>query len=217
MRRRRWRPAAGSTSTAGLKDRTWSSRSATMGAVSIRRLSAVCSIRSSRPSARASGSGWSTQSRSSKDTEAGSRCNHAGPRARVLASLCQSTMADILIVDDDRSIATAFERFLKHEGHACTIASNAADAVDLIERHDPDLVMMDIRMPGLDGLQALQQLRARFPDLYVVMMTAYGTSQTSIDAIRGGAFEYLTKPLDLNVLRSVIDRALAARRSRNQD
>jgi DNA-binding NtrC family response regulator len=126
-------------------------------------------------------------------------------------------MADILIVDDDPSIATAFERFLKHEGHACTIASNAADAVDLIERHDPDLVMMDIRMPGLDGLQALQQLRARFPDLYVVMMTAYGTSQTSIDAIRGGAFEYLTKPLDLNVLRSVIDRALAARRSRNQD
>lgn len=125
-------------------------------------------------------------------------------------------MAEILIVDDDPSVATAFERFLKHEGHACTIASNAEEAVRLVEELDPDLVMMDIRMPGVDGLQALQQLRSRHPQLHVVMMTAYGTSQTSIDAIRGGAFEYLTKPLDLDQLRGVIQQALTARRSRER-
>jgi two-component system nitrogen regulation response regulator GlnG len=125
-------------------------------------------------------------------------------------------MADILIVDDDQSVATAFERFLKHEGHACTLASNAEDALRLVGERDPDLVVMDIKMPGTDGLQALQQIRAAHPDIYVVMMTAYGTSQTSIDAIRGGAFEYLTKPLDLNQLRAVIERALTARRSRDQ-
>ena len=56
-------------------------------------------------------------------------------------------------------------------------------------------------MPGRDGVQALQDIRAQFPQVYVVMMTAYGTSQTSIDAIRAGAFDYLTKPLDLDVLR----------------
>ena len=125
-------------------------------------------------------------------------------------------MAEILIVDDDQSVATAFERFLKHEGHVCTLASSAEDALRLVGERDPDLVVMDIRMPGTDGLQALQQIRAVRPDMYVVMMTAYGTSQTSIDAIRGGAFEYLTKPLDLNQLRSVIDRALGARRTRDQ-
>ena len=125
-------------------------------------------------------------------------------------------MADILIVDDDQSIATAFERFLKHEGHVCTLASNAEEAIRLVGERDPDLVMMDIRMPGTDGLQVLQQLRSLYPDVYVVMMTAYGTSQTSIDAIRGGAFEYLTKPLDLDQLRTVIDQALAARRSRDR-
>jgi two-component system nitrogen regulation response regulator GlnG len=125
-------------------------------------------------------------------------------------------MADILVVDDDQAIATAFERFLKHEGHTCTLASNAEDAVRLVGEREPDLVMMDIRMPGADGLQLLQQMRSRYPDVYVVMMTAYGTSQTSIDAIRGGAFEYLTKPLDLDQLRSVIDRALAARQSRDR-
>jgi two-component system nitrogen regulation response regulator GlnG len=125
-------------------------------------------------------------------------------------------MADILVVDDDQSIATAFERVLQHEGHVCTVASSAEDALRLVGEVDPDLVVMDIRMPGVDGLQALDQLRSRYPDVLVVMMTAYGTSQTSIDAIRAGAFEYLTKPLDLDQLRSVIRQALAARERRRR-
>src|SRR5688572_5924825 len=125
-------------------------------------------------------------------------------------------MADILVVHDDQAIATAIERSLKHEAHVCMLASNAAYALRLAGEWDPDLVVMDIKMPGVDGLQALQQLRSRFPDLYVVMMTAYGTSQTSIDAIRAGAFEYLTKPLDLDQLRAVIRQALAAKESRKR-
>src|SRR6185295_12392116 len=76
-------------------------------------------------------------------------------------------------------------------------------------------VFMDVRMPGRDGVTALQEVRSRFPDVYVVMMTAYGTSQTSIDAIRAGAFDYLTKPLDLDQLRSVVAKALAAQRVRD--
>ena len=118
-------------------------------------------------------------------------------------------MADILVVDDDQSIATAFKHFLTFEGHACRVASNARDAARLIEERRPELVMMDVRMPGVDGLQALERFRAQFPGLCVVIMTAYGTSQTSIDAIRAGAFEYLTKPLDLDELRGVIRKALA--------
>jgi DNA-binding NtrC family response regulator len=120
-------------------------------------------------------------------------------------------MADILVVDDDQSIATAFERFLRHEGHACALASNAEDALRFVEERRPALVFMDVRMPGVDGLQALKTLRGRFPDVYVVIMTAHGTSQTSIDAIRAGAFEYVTKPLDLDELRSIIDHALSAK------
>jgi DNA-binding NtrC family response regulator len=119
-------------------------------------------------------------------------------------------MADILVVDDDQSVATAFERFLDAEGHECRLASGAAEAMRMIEQQPPNVVIMDIRMPGVDGLQALQQFRSRFPGIYVVMMTAYGTSQTSIDAIRSGAFDYLTKPLDLDQLREVIGKALTA-------
>jgi DNA-binding NtrC family response regulator len=119
-------------------------------------------------------------------------------------------MADILVVDDEESIAAAFQRFLGDEGHEFRIASNAEEALGLIAARPPNVVFMDVRMPGVDGVQALQVIRGQFPQVYVVMMTAYGTSQTSIDAIRAGAFDYLTKPLDLDVLRSVIAKALAA-------
>lgn len=125
-------------------------------------------------------------------------------------------MAEILVVDDDQSIATAFERFLRHEGHVCTLASNAEEALQLVGERHPDLVVMDIQMPGVNGLQALDRIRAEYPAALVVMMTAYGTSQTSIDAMRAGAFEYLTKPLDLDQLRRVIQQALAAKASRDR-
>ena len=117
-------------------------------------------------------------------------------------------MADILVVDDDHSVGQAFQTFLQFERHTCRVASSAADAIQLIGERQPNLVMMDVRMPGVDGLQALKRIRDKYPDVCVVIMTAYGTSQTSIDAIRSGAFDYVMKPLDLGELRSVIDKVL---------
>jgi two-component system nitrogen regulation response regulator GlnG len=125
-------------------------------------------------------------------------------------------VAEILVVDDDTSMATAFQHFLTYEGHSFRIASDAEDALRLMKARTPDITIMDIRMPGRDGLQTLAEMRGLFPDVYVVMMTAYGTSQTSIDAIRAGAFDYLTKPLDLDQLRAVIAKALAAQRIREK-
>lgn len=121
-------------------------------------------------------------------------------------------MATILVVDDDEDICTAFRHFLTDEGHTPLVASNASDALAEVRGARPDLVILDIRMPGVDGLQALRQIREAAPDVYVIMMTAYGTSQTSIEAARLGAFESLTKPLDLDVVRAVVNRALESRR-----
>lgn len=119
-------------------------------------------------------------------------------------------MADILIVDDDQAVCAAFAEFLVQEGHTARLASNAQDAIASVEAARPDLVILDIRMPGTDGLQVLERIRRIAPDVCVVMMTGYGTSQTSIEALRLGAYEYLTKPLDLDVLKSVIDQGLEA-------
>lgn len=121
-------------------------------------------------------------------------------------------MADVLVVDDEPSVADAFTKFLRFEGHQARVAGSGEDALAALETAVPDLVIMDVRMPGMDGLQVLSEMRRRHPDLYIIIMTAFGTSQTSIDAMRGGAFDYLTKPLDLDQLRVVINKAFASKR-----
>jgi DNA-binding NtrC family response regulator len=103
----------------------------------------------------------------------------------------------------------------QHFGAEVVPAATAEEGLELISRRPPNIVFLDVRMPGRDGVQALQDIRAQFPQVYVVMMTAYGTSQTSIDTIRAGAFDYLTKPLDLDVLRTVIAKALAVQQVRD--
>jgi two-component system response regulator AtoC len=121
-------------------------------------------------------------------------------------------MADILVVDDDASVAGALHRFLESEGHRARVASSVGDGLAFAGDARPDLVMMDIRMPGVDGMAGLDLMQAKYPGLRVVMMTGYGTSQTSIDAMRAGAFDYITKPPDLDALRRLIARALVSRR-----
>ena len=120
-------------------------------------------------------------------------------------------MAEIMIVDDDENICSAFKHFLTEDGHTPIIVSSGDQAIAKVRELHPDLVIMDIRMPGTDGLEALEQIRRFDTDTYIVIMTAFGTSQTSIEAMRLGAFDYLTKPFDLNELRAVIRRALEAR------
>jgi DNA-binding NtrC family response regulator len=123
-------------------------------------------------------------------------------------------MADILVIDDDLSIARAFERFLTHEQHSFRIAGGAEEGLRLIAERVPNLIFMDVRMPGLDGIQALPMFREHCPDADVVIMTAYSSSQTSIDAMRAGAFDLLIKPLGLEQLKAIIARVLEAQRVR---
>lgn len=125
-------------------------------------------------------------------------------------------MADLLVIDDDPSMARAFELFLSREGHQFRVAGSAEEGLRLLAERTPDLVFLDVRMPGLDGLQALPIIRERWPETDVVIMTAYGNSQTSIDAMRAGAFDLLVKPLDLDHLRATIRRVLDAQRVRSQ-
>ena len=119
-------------------------------------------------------------------------------------------MADILVVDDDHSVAGALRRFLENEGHDSRVVNGVTEGLSAIAERRPDVVLMDVRMPGIDGLTGLDQMQSQHPGLCVVMMTGYGTSQTSIDAMRAGAFDYITKPPDLDQLRRVIARGLAS-------
>ncbi|MFC1716383.1 sigma-54-dependent transcriptional regulator [Candidatus Poribacteria bacterium] len=118
-------------------------------------------------------------------------------------------MSKILVADDEEKVCWAFEQFLKAEGHTPLIASNAQEALDKVTAEKPELVIMDIRMPGqLDGLEALVEMKKLDPEVYVIIMTAHGNMQTAIDAMQSGAFDYVIKPPDLDELRVIIKRAL---------
>jgi len=119
-------------------------------------------------------------------------------------------MARVLVADDERSICEAFSLLLEAEGHTPLIASTGEGALRLVHTEHPDLVFVDVRMPGMDGLDVLKEIRRSNPTLPVVVMTAYGTLDTAAEALRNEAFDYLGKPLDLGQIRQVLRRALHA-------
>lgn len=116
-------------------------------------------------------------------------------------------MQQILIVDDELGIRHSFKKSLEKEFRVDT-AENGNAAIQKVDAHCPDLVLMDIKMPGLSGIETLQKIRESHPDLPVVMMTAFGDTQKAIEAMKVGAFDYLLKPLQKDDLRRVIDKAL---------
>ena len=119
-------------------------------------------------------------------------------------------MARILVADDERSICEAFGLLLEAEGHTPLTASTGEEALRLVRTARPDLAFVDVRMPGMDGLALLKEIRRFDPALPVVVMTAYGTLETAAEALRNAAFDYLGKPLDLAQIRQVMRRALHA-------
>jgi len=117
-------------------------------------------------------------------------------------------MSRILVVDDERNVLTSFQKLLGKEGHEVVTARSGEQALSLLESQVPDLILMDIRMAGLSGLETFQRAKAIVPKVPVIMMTAYGTTETAIEAMKLGAFEYTLKPFDIPRLKALIGQAL---------
>lgn len=121
-------------------------------------------------------------------------------------------MAKILIVDDDPQLRTSFDRLLGSEGHEMLTAPNAETGIELVRDQSPDLVIQDLRLPGMSGLEAFNHIRDLDPKLPVIIMTAFGTTETAIEATKMGAFDYVLKPFDIPDILEVIEKALEAGR-----
>ncbi len=124
-------------------------------------------------------------------------------------------MATILIVDDEQSIRRSVADILEDEGYRAEMAADADAALRSIDAERPDLVLLDVAMPGRDGIEVLEELRAELPDLPVVMMSGHGTIETAVRATRLGAYDFLEKPLSYDKLllsvRHGLERARLAR------
>ncbi|HYV43036.1 MAG TPA: response regulator, partial [Thermoanaerobaculia bacterium] len=117
--------------------------------------------------------------------------------------------ASILVVDDDAGMAGTLQEFLHHEGYAAEVALSAAEALAIYERNPGiALALVDLIMPVTNGLALMEELHRRNPDLPVVIMTGYGTIETAVEAIKGGAEDYLTKPFDQQAVRKKVVRLM---------
>ncbi len=116
----------------------------------------------------------------------------------------------ILVVDDQSSVRQLMKAVLESDGHEVDTAADGEGAVEKLRSGYHDLVVMDIRMPGIDGVQALEQMKGVSPQTGVVMMTAYASVETAVRAMKLGAFDYITKPIDIDEVRRVIARFIEA-------
>jgi nitrogen regulation protein NR(I) len=121
-------------------------------------------------------------------------------------------MGTILVVDDDPQLRQSFEKLLTQEGHTVWVAANGEAALATVKAQVPDLVIMDVRMPGMSGLETFRRLHEIEPKLPVIIMTAYGTTETAIEATKLGAFDYVLKPFDIPDILALIEQALEAGR-----
>jgi len=124
------------------------------------------------------------------------------------------TKGRILVVDDEVNARTALLELLRDEGYAVESAADAFKALGKMADFAPELVLTDLKMPGMDGLQLLEKLREGDPDLAVIVMTAFGEVETAVRAMRAGARDYLNKPVNVGELSLVVGRELEQRRIR---
>ncbi|MCX6222080.1 MAG: sigma-54 dependent transcriptional regulator [Bacteroidia bacterium] len=117
----------------------------------------------------------------------------------------------ILVIDDERSIRNTLKDILGFEGYQVELAENGKEGIDLIQATDFDIILCDIKMPEMDGLEVLEQIRKVKPESTVVMISGHGTIDTAVEAIKKGAFDFIEKPLDLNrlliTLRNASDKS----------
>jgi two-component system, NtrC family, response regulator AtoC len=118
----------------------------------------------------------------------------------------------ILVAEDDRTARVSLAELLEGQGFEVLLAETGIQAESILTENEPDLALLDIRMPGADGLTVLRNARERGSDTALIIMTAHGDSGTAIEAMKAGAFDYVLKPIDFQLLLQQIERALEHRR-----
>jgi DNA-binding NtrC family response regulator len=118
----------------------------------------------------------------------------------------------ILILDDEPDVAGSWVRILESSGYRCVATSQAEEALHVLESERPDLLLTDLRMPGVDGMEMLRRARQIDPQMPVVMLTGYASLESAVAAVKAGAFDYLSKSFSNDQLRLTVERALTRRR-----
>lgn len=125
-----------------------------------------------------------------------------------MESCLQKTAKRILLVDDEENARVALSRLLTRGGYIVDAVANGFEALNHLREHDVNLIVTDINMPEMDGIEFLREVNRSFPGSNVIMITAYGGVESYIEAINLGAVEYINKPVKIEELKSVLERLL---------
>ena len=126
-------------------------------------------------------------------------------------------MAKILVVDDELSMREFFKLMLDSEGYQAECVQNGREAVSLIQKNFYDLVITDIRMPGMDGIEVLKKVKEISPETVVIMISAYATTETAVTAMKQGAYDYIPKPFNVEEIKLIIQKALEKKQLREEN
>jgi two-component system response regulator PilR (NtrC family) len=118
------------------------------------------------------------------------------------------TKGNILVVDDEKSMREILEIFLTSEGYKVSVAENGEKAIDAVKKDIYDLVITDMNMPKVGGLELLKNVKQLNPDTIVVIITAFGTTESAVEAMKLGSYDYIQKPFQMDDIRLVVKNAL---------
>ncbi|HLG30443.1 MAG TPA: response regulator [Candidatus Brocadiales bacterium] len=120
----------------------------------------------------------------------------------------QRVKPNILVVDDEVEVLKILEKVLTENGYNVLKAQNGTEALRIARKNNIKLALLDIKLPKMNGIELLGRFKKINPDLIVIMVTAFGTLKTAIEAMKLGAYDYITKPFDLNFIVSIVEQAL---------
>ena len=127
------------------------------------------------------------------------------------------SMANVLLVDDEVPFVEAMSRRLKKRDIHIVTSFNGSEALDVLENDlSVEVVILDVKMPGMDGIETLGEIRKKFPLVEVIMLTGHATVETGIEGMKLGAFDYLMKPCDMDVLMDKLKEAVAKKRNHEE-
>ncbi|HSB07477.1 MAG TPA: response regulator [Thermodesulfobacteriota bacterium] len=118
-------------------------------------------------------------------------------------------MIKILIIDDERPIRETLEMFLREKGYEVLTSENGERGLEAVQRERPNIVILDIRLPGMNGLEVLRRIKEKQDDIHVIMITAYHDMETTDQAMKLGAYKYIHKPLDVDEFEIAIEKVVS--------